>query len=584
MIVVHVTHEAVEKVGGIGAVIGGLMTSDTYQETVSRTILLGPLLQTDRPVNRRLGDGGRVIYSSLDAITPPEWRQKFRAIERTYDVGIIYGTRQVDCNWSSETVEAEVLLVDVFHVNKDRLNLFKGELYKKFAVPSNRFEHVWEFEQYVRLAEPGFEALKALDANGGEEQLVLLAHEYMGMPTALKAALAGSPNTRTVFYAHEVASVRPIVENTPGHDTAFYNVLRRASADGRSLEQVFPQVLSNYKHPLVKAGRYCDHIFAVGDYIVDELRFLDPHYRRMDIDLVYNGIPDIVLPVEEKQASRDKMACYAENLLERRPTWTFTHVARPVLSKGIWRDLGVLDKMEPLLKARGETGVYFMLGTLAGQRRGKDVRHMERLYGWPVNHERGYPDLCGGEEVLGDMVAAFNRGHEAVKAVFVNQWDWNPGACGHRMPEDMAFGDLRRGTDVEFGLSVYEPFGIAQLEPLCFGALCVVSNVCGCMGFARRAGDGASIEDNVLEGDFLGVPQSLDVPALLHLSVQQRHRVEQTEYKRLAESIVEKLPRDDGALAGCIESGYQLARRMGWQRVVEDYFLPSLGRVAASTD
>jgi hypothetical protein len=137
---------------------------------------------------------------------------------------------------------------------------------------------------------------------------------------------------------------------------------------------------------------------------------------------------------------------------------------------------------------------------------------------------------------------------------------------------------------VEFGLSVYEPFGIAQLEPLCFGALCVVSNVCGCMGFARRAGDGGSIGDNVLEGDFLGVPRSLDTQALLHLSIEQRHRVEEPEYQRLAEGIVEELPRDDGALSGRIEGGYELARRMGWQRVVEDYFLPSLGRVAASTD
>ncbi|MGC9454423.1 MAG: hypothetical protein ACP5HU_06115 [Phycisphaerae bacterium] len=584
MIVVHVTHEAVEKIGGIGAVIGGLTTADAYKEKASRTILLGPLLQTDRPVNRRLGVGGQVIYSSMDSITPPEWRRKFNPIESTYDVGIIYGRRQVDCNWSDETEEVEVLLVDVFHANRDRLNLFKAELYKKFAVPSDRFEDTWEFEQYVRLAEPGFEALKALDANNGTEQMLLLAHEYMGMPTALKAVLDGSPNTRTVFYAHEVASVRPIVERHPGHDTMFYNVLRHCSADGKSLEQLFPSVLENYKHPLVKAGRYCDHVFAVGDYIEQELRFLDPHYRRIDIDLVYNGIPDIVLPIEEKQASRDLMARYAENLFGWRPSWTFTHVARPVLSKGLWRDLGVLDRLEAKLAGRGETAVYFMLGTLAGQRRGKDIRHMERMYGWPVNHEHGYPDLCGGEESLGDMVEAFNRGHEHVKAVFVNQWDWNREVCGTRMPEEMDFGDLRRGSDVEFGLSVYEPFGIAQLEPLCFGALCAVSNVCGCTGFARRAGQGESIDDNVIEGNFLEVSPSLDLAALLKLTIQQRNRVEQAEYERLAGLIFERLPRDESTLKRRVENGYKLSQRMSWQKVVEEYFLPSLDRVAAQTD
>ncbi|MFW5839449.1 MAG: hypothetical protein ACOCZE_02615, partial [Planctomycetota bacterium] len=148
MIVVHVTHEATEKIGGIGAVIAGLMTSKAYQEKVSRTILVGPLFSTDQPVNRRLGEGGKVIYSSLDEVFSEPWREKFSAIERTYDAGLIYGTREVHDPCSGDTVEAEVLLADVFHSNQTRLNLFKSELYKKFAIPSKEFEHMWEYEQY----------------------------------------------------------------------------------------------------------------------------------------------------------------------------------------------------------------------------------------------------------------------------------------------------------------------------------------------------------------------------------------------------------------------------------------------------
>ncbi|HIM57130.1 MAG TPA: hypothetical protein EYM39_10535, partial [Candidatus Latescibacteria bacterium] len=41
--IVHVTHEAVQKVGGIGAVLQGLITSSAYAEAIDRTILLGPL-------------------------------------------------------------------------------------------------------------------------------------------------------------------------------------------------------------------------------------------------------------------------------------------------------------------------------------------------------------------------------------------------------------------------------------------------------------------------------------------------------------------------------------------------------------
>jgi len=577
MIVVHVTHEAVEKIGGIGAVIAGLMNAEAYAKNVSRTILLGPLLTTDRPVNRRLGEGGHVIYSSLDAVDKPPWREKFRRIERTYDVGIIYGTRRVDDPCSGKSVKAEVLLVDVFHANMNRLNLFKAELYKKFAVPSDRFESAWEYEEYVRLAEPGYEALKAIGCND-DEQMVILAHEYMGMPTALKAVLDARTKTRTVFYAHEVASVRPIVEEARGNDTMFYNVLSAASREWRSMEEIFPSVLANYKHPLVKAARYCDHVFAVGDYIESELRFLDPHFRTKEIDLVYNGIPSVPFTLDQKHASRAKMLEYADALLGYRPAWIFTHICRPVVSKGIWRDLEVLHEMEPQLTRWGERAVYFMLGTLAGQRRPQDIRHMEKVYGWPVSHEKGYPDLCGGEEVLGEMFDRFNRDHKAIRAVLVNQWDWNRQVCGDRMGETMTFADIRGGTDVEFGMSAYEPFGISQFEPLCFGAVCVVSNVCGCMGFARRVAGGAPIDDNIIESNFLTLNGATTVDQALWLSAQQRERVEREEVCRLADLILQRLPRDDAALQRRIQAGYELAGKMSWEHVVEEYFLPSLTR------
>ena len=580
MIVVHVTHEAVEKIGGIGTVIAGLMTADAYSEAVKRTVLLGPLLSTDKPVNRRLGEGGHVIYSSLDGISPPEWREKFLPIEKTYDVGIIYGTRKVDEPCTGKSVEAEALVVDVFHANRDRLNLFKGELFKKFNVPSQDFEKVWEYEEYVRLAEPGFEALKAIGCDSNHHMLIL-SHEYMGMPTALRAVLDGSPKTRTVFYAHEVATVRPVVEDSPGHDTMFYNVMARAEAEGLSCDEIFPEVGDNFKHPLVKAARYCDHVFAVGDYVVDELRFLDPHFKTMDVDLVYNGVPAEKITLDQRLASKGRLQQYAQNLLGFQPDWVFTHVARPVRSKGLWRDLAVLHHLEPILRERGQRAVYFMLGTLAGQRRQADVRQMERVYGWPVAHERGYPDLCQGEEVLGDIFAEFNRGHDACRAVFVNQWDWNRRVCGERMPADMTFADIRRGTDAEFGLSIYEPFGISQFEPLCFGAICLTSNVCGCMGFARRAAEGTEVDgDNIIEGNFLHVGDEADIRQLLDLSTADRDAVESAEARRLAKLVAEKLVDDPAVIQRRMEAGYQLTTRMSWQHVVTEYFLPSLERTA----
>jgi hypothetical protein len=200
MIAVHVTHEAVEKMGGIGAVIAGLVTSKAYGRAFSRTLLVGPLLSTDRPACERLGPGGRVIYSSLDDIDTGGWAARFKAIEQTYQVGIVYGVRQLTDGPPLEAVEVEVLLLDLFRCNKDRLNLFKGELYAKFGVPSARFENIWEFEQYVRLAEPAYEAMHAVGCQGSvKEPLLVLGHEYMGLPLTLKAVLAGQVGEHTVF-------------------------------------------------------------------------------------------------------------------------------------------------------------------------------------------------------------------------------------------------------------------------------------------------------------------------------------------------------------------------------------------------
>ena len=67
---------------------------------------------------------------------------------------------------------------------------------------------------------------------------------------------------------------------------------------------------------------------------------------------------------------------------------------------------------------------------------------------------------------------------------------------------------------------------------------------------------------------------------LLSLSIAQRDPIEAAEAHRVAEELVEKLPRGDEAMKKMIAAGHALAERMSWERVVEDYFLPSLARAA----
>ena len=92
------------------------------------------------------------------------------------------------------------------------------------------------------------------------------------------------------------------------------------------------------------------------------------------------------------------------------------------------------------------------------------------------------------------------------------------------MPEAMEFMDIHKGSDVELGQSIYEPFGIAQVEPLSFGAICVLSNVCGCRGFIEHATDGEDVP-NVIVADYTRLDRPSDsLEGLLAIGTAERNR------------------------------------------------------------
>jgi hypothetical protein len=356
-----------------------------------------------------------------------------------------------------------------------------------------------------------------------------------------------------------------------------------ARREGLTLEEVFDEASANFKHLLVKAAKHCNGVLAVGDFVREELEFMSNDFTDSNVHLVYNGIPHNHITLEDKMQSRTMLCIYARRLLGYCPTWVFTHVARPVLSKGIWRDLRVMHELDSMLQDRGETAVYFMLGTLGGTRRPSDVLRMEKEYDWPVRHRQGYPDLCGGEDVISDNFDAFNAGHKAVRAILINQWGFSRQACGERMDAGTSIADLRKGCDVEFGMSVYEPFGISQLEGLTYGAISIISNVCGCAGFVNLAEQGQP-SGNVIIGDFVRQKDIADeicknfpdnsVQTLLSLDRERRDEIEKIEGRRIAEQLDRVLPRSPGAQQRVLENGFSLADRMSWERVVSEMLMP----------
>jgi glycosyltransferase involved in cell wall biosynthesis len=572
--IVHVTHEAVQKIGGIGAVLEGLITAPEYADQVDHTILLCPLFSADGDADGRLGPEGEVLYSSLDGRTNHPLSEAFRHVQQRYHVEIVYGRRLLRDPHTGTEQRPEVILIDVSRSNLHEVNAFKGRLYDAFGIVSTRYEHSWEYEMYVRLAEPGLAAVRAI--SGGYGEWAVVAHEFMGVPTALAAKLHAEWGMRTAFYAHEVSSVRRIIEEHPGHDTMFYNVMRMCAGEGRYLPDVFGDQFSYFRHALVDASRHLDVILAVGDEVVRELHFLSPEMARANIRLTYNGIPAYESSARESAVSKGRLLDYAHALYGRRPDHVFTHVTRMVPSKGLWRDLVAMKYIDAQFRGTGQTALLIVLSTeIGGPRDRDDILHMERWWDWPVAHREGMPDLTGGEALFYAGVQSFNARATNCRVLYINQFGFDRASCGLRMPREMDFWDIRRGSDVEFGQSVYEPFGIAQLEALSFGAICVMSSVCGCAHLVGKvAGPGGT--PNVVVADYTAWPEARSMEACLKITREQREAFDDQVARGAAAHVLRRLPRTQEEKAVFVRRGFELASQMSWEVIARDYFLPAI--------
>jgi hypothetical protein len=168
-----------------------------------------------------------------------------------------------------------------------------------------------------------------------------------------------------------------------------------------------------------------------------------------------------------------------------------------------------------------------------------------------------------------------------VQVVLVNQFGWDRTRIGRRLPEHMNIADLRRATDVEFGMATYEPFGISPLEPLGSGAVCVISNVCGCKGFVDHVANGQG-EPNVLEADFTRLDHPRSTGELLAMTREQRNAIEESVAADLAQRLYAALPQSDQQRQGLIDSGQALVAKMGWDQVLEEGLLPLLHRLVST--
>lgn len=600
---IHVTHEAVEHLGGIGTVLAGLITAKAYQQHVARSIFVGPLPYADRPVREpkeRLGhDAVRCLYSGIDHHDPFHLGAIFKPLEWAFNTPIVYGTR-VFARPGEENItqEAEILLIDVRNPDPRRLAELKWHLWEHHQIDSARYEQHWDYEEYVRLALTAYPALRVLL---GQESPVaspltvdrskpatVVAHEFMGIPTALRC-IEDKSHFNAVFHAHECSTARRLCERHPAMDIAFYTAMLRGMEQRKSVGEVFMDQSDYARHALVSRVHVMHASLAVGPQTADELKFLSPHMRASNVRIAYNGLPARPVSYEQREKSRSLVDQWMKNLLGSAPDYLITHVTRPVPSKGLWRDVLLLRKLAPLLAERGKTCVYLLLTTAGGARTTEQIAQMQERYAWPMVHHSGFPDLVGPEEGLSRDIASLNTyaasipGPGAlppVRGVLINQFGFSPARLGKHAPAELTTADLRRAADVELGMSTYEPYGIAQLEPLHAGAICIPSTTCGCLGLVKRAMaetgldgtplvlPGAFVERATMLGDRLAQP--------LELTASDLHQVEDRVCSELASELMKRLPISESQRREYLRQGQLLAEKMGWERVVETDFVPSL--------
>ena len=595
MILIHSTHEAGVQVGGIGAVLDGLLSAPSYLAEVERSLVVGPFNTKDVVEMERLfapsnklqlayfADQGHINCNQNLA-------DVLSGIEREFGVRILYGTRAFG------DADHEILLVDASDINAERLTKFKYYAWEKFGLDCNKYQHEPEFNLHIATAEPALVAAHELLAIGNwlenstdpiaNSQLsILVCHDITGLPLWYAAESNFPGQYKSAFMAHEVATMRPIVEDHEGHDARFYNVMRNAAKQGKFLEDVFGDQSASFRHALLKTAERCDYVFAVGDLVVEELRFLSQGFKNKRIHLAYNGVPSTALSFAEAKSSSDKLRQYAWILTGIYPRFVFTHVTRMVMSKALWRDIRVMEQLDAQLAERDESAVLFILSSAKPHGRSNaEAQQMSRDYGWPAHHREGWPDLVELESALHRSIAQFNASARACKVILINQYGFSKERLGESFPPDLDFDDLRKGTDLEFGQSIYEPFGISQVAALNSGALSVVSDVCGCVGFVRQAigllrltlpiAERQAPIANLIMGEYSQV-QHHPVDGL-SIGRALRDEAERNAAQTLARLIREHLPRTDAQKQKLMAQGFALSQRMSWDVVASEQLLPAL--------
>lgn len=450
-------------------------------------------------------------------------------------------------------------------------------------------KYLIELQFHTFVAPALWAALRVVLGETAPSDVTLFAHDWVGVPLWWAARAAGERVGQAVYVAHECRVFRLLAEGAlalgdyrhvfagrcspTGYDAALYPLLDEAMAKGWGLADMFPGsdgFERIYHHRIGREAAGFDRLLAVGPLVRDEWRVaLRP--AEPPIHLCPNGVPPGETDLDRLVAARGRLQRAAEDSLGFRPEVIFTGVMRYEISKAPWRNVGLFERFAE--RAAEHSAVFYWLSAPRVQPSAEQVERWAAEYRWPLDH-RGGPggDLRPEEEPLWAAIAALNERFSGRCAMlYINYFGWPPGRLGAWCTGDSSFAD-RVATDVEVGLSVYEPFGIAPIEPFGSGAICALSDSCGCAKYLEELG----YADRVLIGRFRAhglPPTAVDSAAL--------RQIESAVYDDLVDGIMALLgdPKTEWRQrrADRVAAAQAILDRLSWTAVVTDHLLPAIG-------
>ncbi|MBN2550808.1 MAG: hypothetical protein JXB15_16710 [Anaerolineales bacterium] len=459
------------------------------------------------------------------------------------------------------------------------------------------------------------------------EDWVFFAHDWIGVPLywAMELDTRSSktplPPARSIYFAHEARLARMLVEGVmqdkfdllkpvchpDGHDVAFYNLLRQIPAD-QTLAKLFPgsQGFADiYYHRINQQAARFDRVLAVGEWVKQETELICRGIGKPVISLCPNGVPNLVTQVTRYVENRSKVhhpimeqflsSLYAGeipaqvesvDLVQRAndqlkqfarpffdghtPDLIFTSVNRCELSKAPWRNVEFCRRFAS--EYPHKKVLFIWLVRPKPLPTSKQVAAWAQRFNWPLEHQYhgSGGDLRSSEEALWQVIYQFNRRFEGhFHILYINQFGWSKELLGALDPGGTTFQHLRLGTEVELGLSIYEPYGIAPLEPFSAGAVCVLSDACGCAlhleCVARDSAANGFVVGNFIRRKGRVEPAKVDLAALGQIEDDVYARMAHDLSRRLSVSRSERLRQAQTAM-----------EYLSWDRVVQENFLPAV--------